>query len=268
MVKLEMKKEAECIETFDGVSHDTEDILRKMHDDDFYYGYLGKNALSCSLLKTFMKSPKQYLEARLGATEETQALRDGRLLHLAVLEPEKFENLNTVEVKSKNTKAYKAAVEEYGTVYTSKEIDTALALAEVIHNNNKAAEYLEDAHFEVPAVAMIENTPFRAKADILKGNQIIDVKTTMDIKKFKYSAYKYGYDLQAYLYLLMFPEAEVFTFLCIDKATKDVAVYECSEEFLDSGRKKLEEGLAQFHFFFPDEGEVVDLQHYVHRDIL
>jgi len=268
MVKLEMKKESETIWTFDGVEHEKEVILKKMMDDDFYYGYLGQNALSCSLLKTFMKSPKQYLECTKGVTEETQPLRDGRLLHLAVLEPEKFAALNTVEVKSKNTKAYKAAVEEFGTVYTSVEIEKATTLAEVIHSNSEAVVYLEDAQFEVPAVAMIEGQPFRAKADILKGNQIIDVKTTMDIKKFKYSAYKYGYDLQAYLYLLMFPEAEIFTFLCIDKATKDIAVYECSDEFLDSGRKKLEEGLAQFQYFFPSEGEAVDLQNYVHRDML
>ena len=31
-----------------------EDILKKMMDDDFYYGYLGKNALSSSSCKSLI----------------------------------------------------------------------------------------------------------------------------------------------------------------------------------------------------------------------
>ena len=65
---------------------------------------------------------------------------------------------------------------------------------------------------------MIEGIPIRGKADILlHGTHIIDLKTTADISGFQWSAKKYGYDLQAYLYLQLFPEAEKFTFLCIDK---------------------------------------------------
>lgn len=271
MVKatLEIKKSANEIQTLDGETHIEEEILEKMMDDDFYYGYLTKNALSCSLLKMLMKSPKQYLEITQGESQtETQALRDGKLIHWAVLEPEKFADLPVIDVKSKNTKAYKEAVAELGTVYTTPEIEKAETMAAVIHSNSEAAEYLKDAEFEVPAIAMIDGVAFRAKADILKGTQIIDLKTTIDVKKFKYSAYKYGYDLQAYLYLQMFPEAESFTFLCIDKGTQDIAVFECSEEFLESGKKKLEAGLREFNFFFPENGDGVDINHYVYRDIL
>ena len=48
-----------------------------------------------------------------------------------------------------------------------------------------ALEYLKDAEFEVPAIAMIDGVAFRAKADILKGTQLIDLKTTTDLKKFQ-----------------------------------------------------------------------------------
>lgn len=265
MPKMTLKKDSSLITTFDGVKHKLSDILEKMKDDDFYYGYLTKQALSCSLLKILLKSPKQYIDLIENGQDETQPLRDGRLFHLSVLEPEKFSSLNTVDVKSKNTKAYKAAVEEHGTVYTAIEMEKAEILSEVLANNSEASLMIEGGAFEVPAIKMIDGIPFRGKADILKGNRIIDLKTTMDIKKFKYSAYKYGYDLQAYLYLLMFPEAEIFTFLCIDKATKDIAVYECSEEFLESGRKKLEQGIAEYNFFFDGD---VEIENYIHRDIL
>ena len=245
-----MSKENDTITTFDGTVHPKADLLEDMMDDDFYYGYLGKEALSCSLLKVILQSPKKYLDLIENGQKETQPLRDGKLLHMAVLEPDKFEDLTVVDVKSKNTKAYKEAVEEYGTVYTTPEIETALALASSLHDNAKVEKILNNAEFEVPAIAMIDGIPFRGKADILKGTEIIDVKTTVDIKKFKYSAYKYSYDLQAYLYLQLFPEAKTFTFLCIDKATKDIAIYECSDEFLESGKEKLEQGIADFNFFF------------------
>jgi len=38
-----------------------EDILKKMMDDEFYYGYLGKNALSSSSCKSLMEGPESYV---------------------------------------------------------------------------------------------------------------------------------------------------------------------------------------------------------------
>ena len=87
---------SEIITTFDGTEHDKEELLEDMMDDDFYYGYLGKEALSCSLLKVLLKSPKQYVDLIENGQNETQALRDGKLLHMAVLEKDKFDALTVV----------------------------------------------------------------------------------------------------------------------------------------------------------------------------
>ena len=65
---------SETITTFDGVVHDKEEIIEKMYDDDFYYGYLGKQALSSSSLKKLLSSPNEYLRS----LEEEDATR-GRL---------------------------------------------------------------------------------------------------------------------------------------------------------------------------------------------
>jgi hypothetical protein len=35
-------------------------LIAKMTDDEFYYGYLGKNAMSSSNIKLLTKSPKHY----------------------------------------------------------------------------------------------------------------------------------------------------------------------------------------------------------------
>ena len=98
-----------------------EELLEKMYDDTFYYGYLGKAALSSSSVKLLNDSPKKYKYNTEYGNIETQALRNGRLFHLSILEPQKFEQLNFVDVQSKNSKKYKDAKIELGEVYTIKE---------------------------------------------------------------------------------------------------------------------------------------------------
>ena len=76
----------DIITTFDGIEHDKEELLIKMIDDDFYYDYLGKEALSSSSLKNILKSPKIYKEILDNGQNETQALRSGKLFHWMILE--------------------------------------------------------------------------------------------------------------------------------------------------------------------------------------
>ena len=238
------------ITTFDGVKHDKEELLEKMMDDDFYYGYLGKQGLSSSTIKVILQSPKAYISSLVNEDTGSQALTDGKLFHMSILEVDKFEALPVVDVSSKASKMYKEAKAEHGEVFTLKEINKAKALAEVFLRNKEVNEYLNNADFEVPQMQMIEGLPFRGKADVLKGNLIIDLKTTANINDFEYSALKFGYDLQAYLYLQLFPEAEKFIFICIDKTTKDMGIYECSNSFLESGRRKLKKGIEEYRHFF------------------
>ena len=87
----------------------------------------------------------------------------------------------------------------------------------------------------------------------------------VDISKFKSSAYAFGYDLQAYLYLQMFPEAKSFEFVVIDKKTFEIGIYTCSEDFLESGKRKLEKGIETYKYFFVDNNDIE--QHYI-KDML
>lgn len=261
----EIMQQMNVITTFDGVEHNRDELLEKMQDDDFYYGYMGEQALSSSTIKTLIKSPKLYQEMLKNGSDESQPLRDGKLFHLRILEPEKFKALNVVDVASRNTNVFRIAVAEFGESYTVREIEKAEQLAEILLANDAAMELLDGGNYEIPEVQIIEGIPFRGKADIVNGKQIIDIKTTAEIKKFKWSAQKFGYDLQAYLYLQLFPDAERFTFLCIDKNSKDIAIFECSDEFLEKGKSKLEKGIEDYKFFFQQE---TDIDQYVIRDTL
>ena len=253
------------IKTFDNKIWDKQEILDNMYEDDFYYGYLGKNALSSSSLKMLIQSPKTYKYVTKYGSGESQALRDGKLFHTMILEPHKIDDLVIVDVATKAGKAYKEAKEQGLEVYTSKELKDAERLADALLRNDEAVSYMNKAHFEVPAISMIDGIPFRAKADILKSNTIVDLKTTTGLNEFRYSAAKYSYDLQAYLYREMFG-VNNFVFVAIDKGSLDIGIFECSDEFYESGKRKLEQGIANYKYFFGEEE--VDLNQYVLRGIL
>lgn len=253
------------ITTLDNKQWKKDDILSRMVDDSFYYGYLGQNALSSSSIKTLLSSPKTYYFTTKYGSEESQALRDGRLFHTMILEPEKLNDIVFVEAATKAAKEYKLAKEAGKEVYTQTEKKSAERLADALLRNEAVKEYLTKAQFEVPQIAMIDGLPIRAKADILKGTTIIDLKTTTGIKDFRYSADKYGYDLQAYLYKEMY-NATDFIFIAIDKGSLDIAIFECSDEFYQRGKEKFEQGISNYKYFFQTEG--VDLDQYVLRGIL
>jgi hypothetical protein len=253
------------IKTFDNKIWDKQELIDNMYNDEFYYGYLGKQALSSSSLKMLIQSPKTYKYVTKYGQSETQPLRDGKLFHTMILEPHKIDELTIVDVATKAGKAYKEAKEQGLEVYTTSEIKSAERLADAILRNDEAVHYMSKAQFEIPQIAMIDGIPFRAKADILKDNQIVDLKTTTGLNEFRYSADKYSYDLQAYLYREMFGVDE-FVFVCIDKGSLDIGIFECSDEFYEKGKRKLEQGIANYKYFFGEEE--IDLNQYVLRGIL
>jgi len=256
----------DSITLLDGSTWDKQELLEKMNDDTFYYGYLSKAALSSSSLKLLLDSPKTYYNVTQYGNEESQALRDGWLFHTAILEPEVFSSQIFVDVQSKNTKAYKEAKEEHGKVFTMAEKNDAERIADAFLRNTKAVELIRDSEFEVPVIGDVMGFPFRGKADVLSKNRIVDLKTTTDIKAFPYSAKKYSYDVQCYLYSNLFKmDYKSFVFLVIDKKSLDIAVYHCSEEFYYSGEQKIEKALEIYDTYFL---QAADLDQYYLEGIL
>ena len=246
------------IQLLDGKTFEEKDILEKMKEDSFYYGYLGKTALSSSSIKLLLDSPKKYKYVTEYGSQTSQGLRDGWLFHTAILEPDVFENQIFVNVQSKNTKAYKLAKEEHGEkVFTMKEKEDAERLADAFLRNEYALQMITDCEFEVPAIGMIGGYPFRAKADVLDSYRIVDLKTTADLKAFPYAARKYGYDVQVYIYSELFNKSyKEFKFIAIDKGSLDIGIYDVSEDFYNSGRDKVTKALETFKTFFIDGADI------------
>lgn len=245
------------IQLLNGEKWDEQELLAKMDDDSFYYGHLGKHALSSSSIKLLQSSPKKYHYVTQYGNEESQALRDGWLFHTSILEPDVFAAQIFVDVQSKNTKKYKEALAEHGKVFTMKEKRDAERLADAFLKNEQALRLITDCEFEVPAVGNIDMLPFRAKADVLSKRGIVDLKTTTDIKAFPYSAKKYGYDIQVYIYCQLFNiPYDDFKFIALDKGTLDIAIYDVSEEFYLEGERKTLEAIDRYRMFFIEDADL------------
>jgi hypothetical protein len=108
----------------------------------------------------------------------------------------------------------------------------------------------ENVDYEVPGIAEIEGVMWKGKADILNHSEklIIDLKTTSNILDFKYSAKKYNYDSQAYIYKHLFGYDLIF--IAIDKGTNQIGIFDCSEEFLARGKDKVEKAVEAYNLFY------------------
>ena len=253
------------ITLLNGEAYLKQEILSMMYDDNFYYGHLGQHALSSSSLKTILKSPKTYRNVlKYGSGEDSPALRAGKLLHWMILEPHKVNSLHFVDMATRNSKAYKDAEAKYEEVYLTKEKNAAERVADALLRNEGALRLLNKAEYEVPEIMMIDGLPFRGKADILREDCLVDIKTSSDLSAFRYSADKYGYDLQAWLYCKMF-NRDKFVFLVIDKGSCDIGIFETSEEFLARGEQKFRQAVDTYKHFFIEEN---DLDQYVLRATL
>ena len=241
-----------------------EEILTQMYDDTFYYNHLGQHALSSSSLKLLLKSPKSYRNILKYGSQDTPAFSEGRLVHWMILEPHKIKEMHFVDASTKNTNKYKDAKKEYSQVFLMKEKNAAERLADAVLRNEAALKLLNKSEFEVPAIEMIENIAIRGKADIIQGDTIIDLKTSADLNAFRYASDKYGYDLQAWLYLKLFKK-DKFIFLVVDKSTTDIGIFDVSEEFLARGENKFRQAIDNYKHFFEEEN---DLDQYVLRGIL
>ena len=73
-----------------------------------------------------------------------------------------------------------------------------------------------------------------------------------DVSKFKWSANKYNYDSQAYIYKEMFGYDMLF--IVMDKTTHQIGIFDCSDEFYESGRDKVLRATESYELFFKTDG--------------
>jgi hypothetical protein len=232
-------------------------IIDELRDDDEYYNGKGKYYLSNSDIYALLTNPKRF-RAR---SEDSKHFHEGRLFHQLILEPEKAVNVPQVDVSTRNTKEYKKYLEDSGLEFAmlTKEYDEIVRLASVMKSNFQFYNdiYRDGNLYEEPTIGEIKGLQWKAKADIVTADSIIDLKTTSDINKFRWSAKSYNYDSQCYIYQQLF--GKPLYFYVIDKESEQLGLFRPSEEFVKGGEAKVERAMEVYYRYFgPNPTDDID----------
>jgi len=222
-------------------------MLDRLRNDKDYYGDYGSQFLSNSAVGVLLSNPKMFKVKQ----EPTVPMLQGSYFHTAILEPEKLANFEIVEASTRNTNIYKDA-SKGNLLLLRNECDNLDEMVRVIKSNFFFYEniYKDGNVYEEPAIMELFGHKFKGKADIVTDEIIIDIKTTSKISDFRWSAKKYNYDSQSYLYQQFFDKPLIF--YVIDKATHELGVFEPSAEFLLGGREKVLRAVEVYEKFFGD----------------
>lgn len=241
------------------------DILELLNDDSNYYGPMGKSFLSNSDIGTLLSNPREFGKSR----PDNKSFAEGRYFHQLLTEPDKAEVAHIVDASTRTTNLYKEYCKEHNISFAllKIEVDSVEELASNMKTNIDFydAIYRTGNRYEVPAIKTIHGREWKGKADIVCDDMLIDLKTTSDINGFKWSAKKYNYDSQAYIYQELFGKPLVF--YVIDKPTGQLGIFTPTADFIEGGERKVIRAVEVFNrFFAPDSTE--DISNYYINELL
>jgi len=222
-------------------------ILNKLKNDENYYGEFGNQFLSNSHVGRLLKDPLNVFKQ----SKPSPAFLIGGYFHTCILEPDKLKKYKIVKSTTRNTKQYKD-VAGGELCLLQHEVDTIELMREKVMDNNICKDLIQlgNVEYEVPMITELFGNKWKGKADIVNHDEklIIDLKTTADIDKFQWSASKFNYDSQAYIYSKLFGYEMLF--IVIDKATHKIGMFDCSPEFYERGEDKVHRASEAYDLFY------------------
>lgn len=193
---------------------DNTTALVQVYPDGIHHGipedeYHALPRLSQSSIKDILRSPAHY---RYGERKETAAMRKGTAVDIAITEPQRLESYFHIVPDDlrmdPRTAAYKAAVIEAGdkALIKRKDYDHALRIRDAVLAHETVGKLIDGAQAQ-PVALWTERTaqgPVRCKARLDWANEgaraLLDLKTTVDARKFGLKAEDMGYDIQGGFY--------------------------------------------------------------------
>ncbi len=213
--------------------------------------------LSFSSCKAFSTSPAHFIAYKNRQQHQTPAMRFGTAVHVATLEPERFEDAYKELTVRRGTAAYKAIVEQHPNAeFLSKtEYEDCLKLRDSVRAHPVAKRLLEDCtEYEKELTGNVLGFPFRGFADGVAPSYVVDLKTTQkgNPRDFTSDAYRQKYHVQGYIYasLLQQLTGQPITehwLITVEKTSPYVVTcYRLAPEYLQRGKKQLQEILKHF----------------------
>lgn len=229
--------------------------INRLRNDEDYYGDFGKQFLSNSDISALIKNPLNFKKP----SKQTSAFLVGGYFHTCILEPDKLDKYKIIESSTRNTKMYKE-LSDGELCLLQHEVDMIELIRDKLLANKICKDYIRgtrpdsNIEYELPGVAEIMGNKWKGKADIVNHDEklVIDLKTTNDLESFRYSAKKYNYDSQAYIYRMLFGYDLVF--IAVDKNTHQIGLFDCSDAFYESGRDKVLKATENYELFFNTDG--------------
>ena len=224
-----------------------EEILKRLSNDEDYYGKFGKKYLSSSDVGTLLSNPLALGQEQ----KKTAAFLVGGYFHTTILEPDKLKKYKVIPSTTRNTKLFKE-MSEGELCLLQHEVDMIEKMSGKMLDNKICKDLIQGdwIEYEKPMITKIGKYMWKGKCDVLSHGDklVIDLKTTADINKFRNSAFRYNYDAQAYVYRKLFGYDMLF--IVIDKTTHQIGMFDCSDEFYASGKDKVERAMEAYDLFF------------------
>jgi len=238
-----------------------EKILQRLCNDEDYYGEFGNQFLSNSHVSKLLKDPLNAFQP----SKPSPAFLVGGYFHTCILEPDKLEKFKVVKSTTRNTKAYKD-VAGGELCLLQQEVDQIELMRDKVMANDICRDliqgsgsnghikggphFIDNVYYEVPMITELFGNKWKGKADIVNHEEklVIDLKTTADIEKFQWSANKFNYDSQAYIYSKLF--GYEFLFIVIDKNTHQIGMFDCSPQFYERGEDKVRKASEAYDLFY------------------
>jgi hypothetical protein len=223
------------------------DAIERLRNDEDYYGEFGRQFRSNSDISTLLTNP-----LALSAEQKPNInFLIGGYFHTAILEPDKLKKYRIIESSTRNTKLYKE-ISGGEMCLLQHEVDKLELMIDTMLSNDACNDLINgiDVEYEKPGIKEIEGLLWKGKADIVNHDEkyVVDLKTTSNLHNFRSSAYKYNYDSQAYIYRKLFGYDLIF--LAIDKVTRQIGIFDCSDKFYDSGKEKVKQAVEQWKLFY------------------
>ena len=212
-----------------------DEIIERLRSDEDYYGDYGNKFLSNSHIGKLLKNPMSLYDK----TPDNPNFKVGGYFHTAILEPDKLKSFKIIDATTRNTKKYKE-ISGGEVCLLQHEVDMIEVMVDKMMANDICRDLIQpvlgNVQYEEPGIVRLYDNMWKGKADIINHDEklIIDLKTTGDIEKFRWSASKFNYDSQAYIYRHLFGYDMLF--IAIDKNTHQIGLFDCSPNFYKSGK--------------------------------
>jgi hypothetical protein len=220
-------------------------------------------AINWSSLKWAQVSWRHFDYFMSHDTEDTSAMRLGRLVHLVTLQPESVDDAYAVWPGTRRAKGFQAFAAEVAAedmeVVTDAEMEHAQAIADSVRSHHEARRLLQGSTKEQTLTWADPATDVlcKCRVDIIKTGVLSDLKTTdseWTERGIQNTVYSFGYHAQLAHYLsgcvvsrrLIKQPVDVSIIFAQKKPPHDVGVFQLTEDALYCGKETVDELLRGF----------------------